>query len=374
MKTLYLHIGTPKTGTTSIQHFCRHNEKVLASKGVCYPLFDFKYPSSGNTRNGLFLQNAYYNENKERDESVEQSYFEQGSKKLKELFEVYDNIVLSDEGIWQTAFVRKRGKNTIPRIKQMAEEGNYQVKVIVYLRSQEEYAVSWWNQLIKHSRTTANKVSWAYYKKHISMYVGLDYYANLMQLADAFGQDNIIVRRFDKEYFKNGRLLDDFLAIIGLDYTDEFEVITEEQNTRFSDNACEVKRAINKIPTVTQKDRLYFEDLLHEVSVPSMQRYSSYMMSDEEIEQFMKKYEEGNKKVAEMFLKDGQPLFRDKQKKHTKWERNNRFFMFDLIQFIALAFMNVNKRLDEQEEQISKLKKQLEQNQQQKNKGYFRKK
>ena len=64
MKTLYLHIGTPKTGTTSIQHFCKHNEKVLAGKGICYPLFDFKYLDSGNSRNGLFLQNAYYNEKK----------------------------------------------------------------------------------------------------------------------------------------------------------------------------------------------------------------------------------------------------------------------------------------------------------------------
>lgn len=370
MKTLYLHIGTPKTGTTSIQHFCKHNEKVLAGKGICYPLFDFKYLDSGNSRNGLFLQNAYYNEKKERDEAVEQRYFEEGSQKVKELFQDYDNIVLSDEGIWQTAFVRKRGKDTLSRIKRMAEDGQYQVKVIVYLRSQEEYAVSWWNQLIKHNRTTANKVSWPYYKKHISNYVGLDYYENLMQLAELFGQENIIVRRFDKEYFKNGRLLDDFLGILGLEFTDEFEVVTEEKNTRISDNACEVKRAINKIPTVTQKDRLYFQKILHEVSGPSMKRYSSYMMSDEEIAQFMKKYEEGNEKIAEIFLKDGQPLFRDKKKKHKKWDRNNRFFMFDLIQFIALTFMDVNKRLDKQQAQINQLKKQLEE----KKKGYFSRK
>lgn len=367
MKTLYLHIGTPKTGTTSIQHFCKHNTKVLAEKGVCYPIFNFKYLSSGNSRNGLFLQNSYYNQNGERDKSVEEKYFDKGSEKLKELFKKYDNIVLSDEGIWQTAFVRARGKDTISKIKKMAEEGNYQVKIIVYLRSQEEYAVSWWNQLVKHSRTSANKVSWAYYRKNIARYVGLDYYGNLMQLEEAFGQGNIIVRRFDKEYFKNGRLLDDFLDVFGLEYTDEFEITQEERNTRFSDNACEVKRAINKIPTVTQKDRIYFEELLHEVSEVSMKRYSSYMMSDSEIEVFMKKYEEGNKKIAERYLKDGQPLFRDKQKKHTKWERNNRFFMFDLIQFIALTFMDVNKRLDAQEAEIKALKEQLEK----KNIGFF---
>ena len=29
MKTLYIHIGTSKTGTTSLQHFCTENEKLF---------------------------------------------------------------------------------------------------------------------------------------------------------------------------------------------------------------------------------------------------------------------------------------------------------------------------------------------------------
>ena len=33
MKTLYLHIGTPKTGTTSIQHFCYDNMNRLSEEG-----------------------------------------------------------------------------------------------------------------------------------------------------------------------------------------------------------------------------------------------------------------------------------------------------------------------------------------------------
>ena len=78
----------------------------------------------------------------------------------------------------------------------------------------------------------------------------------------------------------------------------------------------------------------------------------------------------GYEQIAEIFLKDGQPLFRDKKKKHKKWDRNNRFFMFDLIQFIALTFMDVNKRLDKQQAQINQLKKQLEE----KKKGYFSRK
>ena len=44
MRTLYVHIGTPKTATTSIQMFCVENQKVLNKQSYSYPLLDFVYP------------------------------------------------------------------------------------------------------------------------------------------------------------------------------------------------------------------------------------------------------------------------------------------------------------------------------------------
>ena len=35
MRTLYVHIGTPKTATTSIQMFCVENQKVLNKQSAC---------------------------------------------------------------------------------------------------------------------------------------------------------------------------------------------------------------------------------------------------------------------------------------------------------------------------------------------------
>ena len=43
MKTLYLHIGTPKTATTSLQHFCEENETIFKENNYCYPLFPRKF-------------------------------------------------------------------------------------------------------------------------------------------------------------------------------------------------------------------------------------------------------------------------------------------------------------------------------------------
>lgn len=61
MRTLYVHIGTPKTATTSIQMFCVENQKVLNKQSYSYPLLDFVYPHVAHRRNGHFLEAGFIN-------------------------------------------------------------------------------------------------------------------------------------------------------------------------------------------------------------------------------------------------------------------------------------------------------------------------
>ena len=44
MSTVYIHVGTPKTGTSAIQVFFTKNRKLLKEKGVCYPNLGFDFP------------------------------------------------------------------------------------------------------------------------------------------------------------------------------------------------------------------------------------------------------------------------------------------------------------------------------------------
>src|SRR5689334_21451504 len=46
MKSVYLHIGHPKCGSSSIQHFCERNRESLLQDGYFYP------PTSGLTFHG----------------------------------------------------------------------------------------------------------------------------------------------------------------------------------------------------------------------------------------------------------------------------------------------------------------------------------
>ena len=55
MKTLYLHIGTTKTATTSIQRFLEENKDVLQKYGYCFPDSLHVYPRANKRRNAHFL-------------------------------------------------------------------------------------------------------------------------------------------------------------------------------------------------------------------------------------------------------------------------------------------------------------------------------
>ena len=96
MKTLYIHIGTPKTGSSAIQAFLSQNREVLTQKGFCYPKFPFHYDYVSKNRNGYFLR-AKKLENRQSD-------FEEGIEMLRKVFEEYSNVILSEEGIWYENF------------------------------------------------------------------------------------------------------------------------------------------------------------------------------------------------------------------------------------------------------------------------------
>lgn len=54
MKTLYLHIGTPKTATSSIQKFLAENWDVLQKHGYFFPESTHIYPRVNARRNAHF--------------------------------------------------------------------------------------------------------------------------------------------------------------------------------------------------------------------------------------------------------------------------------------------------------------------------------
>lgn len=340
MKTLYLHIGSPKTGTTSIQHFCYDNREALERMGYCYPEFSYPYFSNRSRldfkRNALFLQAMFMDEKGVRHQDREEEILKDGLAQLQELFKEHDHIILSDEGIWRAAASRR--KSIWKELREEGEKGGFTVKIIAYVRNQDELLESWWNQTIKHGISESNVLTWEEYQEVYPKYINLDYYALLRAAADELGVENVTVRRFHRKFFKNGSLLDDFLDILGLEMSDEFQIDDQStKNNKMSENFCAIKRIINGMPEVKLTERWRYERLLRTLSPGSSQEYPCRMFSAEEAADFMKKYEESNRQLYETFLADGQPLFLEKENPPEKWQEDNPHMLNDLVRFIVLC-------------------------------------
>jgi len=112
MKTLYFHIGSPKTGTTSIQSFCADHRDILEEKGLCYPIMPFVYEHKSKRRNGLFLTSKYVRDGV-RDKEREKEIFQKGLNIIEKKFDTFDRVLLSDEGAYSMFFRRKLYKDTL---------------------------------------------------------------------------------------------------------------------------------------------------------------------------------------------------------------------------------------------------------------------
>ena len=213
--TLFLHIGTHKTGTTAIQRFLDANRDVLAANGCLtvdfgtvagHPLawglgFGLRPPTKSDAARYLELSRHLLTSAAARAADEDK------------------DIVLSSEVFCE--FMNAPG--SIGQLKDfLAECGLTDVRIICYCRRQDHFAESLCNELIKgfHPRQLADAFSDWY----------MDYHRLLGQYADVFGADRIVVRPFETEQFAGGDLFSDFLDLLGLPATDEYACPSEDDS------------------------------------------------------------------------------------------------------------------------------------------------
>lgn len=358
MKTLYLHIGTPKTGTTSLQHFIYENQKVFEEKGFLYPSLPFRFDRIDPIRNAHFLIARCYTPDKKIDKIEEDRYFRQGMDIIMNLFKKTDNILLSDEAIWNMVFKKDKG-DLWKKLKKEAEKNDFTVKIIVYLRRQDTLANSWWNQRIKRGKMIYSTTKWEDFVENPDR-IALDYYEPLSMIKSFFGQENMIVRRFGKQYFKNGSIYEDYLECFGLSLSKKFVVTQNDRNLALLGNGHEIKRVLNTISDMPYKDNVFFRRILAGMSQEDIKLKSQTMFSAEEAQNFMERYREGNKKIMEEYFGENKDLFDMDFSQNDKWELDHTKMEQDIIRFVGHAVVKLREENKEMQTKVSALEKELE--------------
>jgi len=351
MNTLYLHIGTTKTGTTAIQGFCLDNQDVLNQKGYCYPelslQYKIQYKTISDRRNAHFMI-------AEPLDNPQSGSFRMGMDKVEEYFKTYPNVILSDEGIWSEPYEQRIA--LWRALKKEGKQHGFRVKIVVYLRRQDTYLISGWNQTIKSAVGDVVDEPWDEYVKRRPMIGKLDYAHNLGKLATILGRDNILVRRFEPKRFSGGSIYSDFLKTIGLELTDEYRIAESVRNTGLTGNTHEIKRILNGLKGGNAVSQSFFRHALLSIADISEKNYPNSMFSREEAEEFLKAYEEGNRKVAQEYFGEDE-LFDSSIKDLPKWERNNPYMADDIIRFIGMCCLQLLERQEQMQQEIDSLRK-----------------
>ena len=221
---LLFHIGTHKTGTTALQNFLYNNCKNLNKYGWDYPTLpreQFKF----DVRNGLLLTKSYLR----KDENT----FDKIMKYIIKCTKNY-NIILSFEDFW-ILNVEKFFSKILNYYKN--------IKVVLYLRRQDKYIESLYNQAVKSTYYETRSLT--EFIEDIEQTNRTNYLDELQRLEKFFG-NQLIVRQYEKEAFQgyDKDIISDFLSLINIDKTDgEWNPAAKKnENISLTNSLMEIKR------------------------------------------------------------------------------------------------------------------------------------
>lgn len=323
--TLFIHIGIPKTGTTTIQNFLASNRISLGLFGVLYPGNDQNhYPITQELREN---EKPYLN-----TESYIFSIF-------SEIFHgigKYQTIIISSEGFCESDDI------LLPRLIDCLSffKINIPIKIIIYYRNQISWLESAYQQIVKETKARY-ELSFENFIENNDQFQVCDYYLRLHQWSNYFGKENILILSFESKQSTNKLFIDLFNAI-GLKNFNSFNnQFFNKQNKGLSNYTIDFLRYLN----LFKINNLDFEKIISVFKADPDLQSTDYMFLTPELENKIVEYfYESNQKFAVEFLnsKDGL-LFADNKPKTIRKEIYNQHLLLNPIHLDFLCQKLSNK-------------------------------
>jgi hypothetical protein len=195
---LVLHIGLPKTGTTSIQRTLSARRWELARHGV-------SYPAGPGLVVPQFLHRAAAGDG--RDARV--ARFRQDlDSELKKLPGDISTVILSAE----QCSLHLQSPTQIEQLRAWLAPYFETIRVVVYLRRQDALAASLYAQMLRRGIIEAPALD----TRREELAALYDYAGLLDKWAAVFGRDALVPRIFAPQTLPNGDVVQDFLSVCGL--------------------------------------------------------------------------------------------------------------------------------------------------------------
>lgn len=203
---LHLHIGQTKTATTTVQAFCHRNRAWLRERGLLYP----ECPAGHEVR----MKHHHLVESLQAGDPPQAGPWHEllGQAEAAGARQV----MVSDEVLWhlQAGHAERRAAS-LQGLAALLR--GVDVRVLCYLRRQDRWVESWFNQQAKGGHAATARLGFDDFVAHQKALGLLDYARVLSDWADAFGDAQIQVRSFEKAQLTGGDLLVDLLAQLGIE-------------------------------------------------------------------------------------------------------------------------------------------------------------
>lgn len=289
-KTLFLHIGAVKTGSTSIQNFLASQQDGLVD--VLY----FDISKSCYLLNALAKKCGYSKINPNTP------HYQCDADQL--LAEIAAELQTSPE---QTIIISQENFSRIYQDHRVIacacdffKECGLEVKVILYVRRQDQWLESWYQEHIKQRDSFADTFTeWQYGSE------SCDHHRTVQLWEKAFGKENVVVRPFEKGQFADGDLIEDFCRLTQI--TRQSDSAAKKVNVRLDIFSTELLRLFHLYGITSDEHQLLLESLTA-LDYQSRQHYSYLSMQDRVT--ICAAYEESNARLAkDYFPQNGGKLF-----------------------------------------------------------------
>ena len=278
MPGLLIHIGTPKTGSTAIQYFLDQNRECLRAMGINY----LRSGRRNNAHNRLIQAR--------RSGDMKSAM----SKVIKEIQADPEMTHILSSEMFSTAGMAADFATTLP------DDIRQQTRILAYLRRQDKYLEAVYKQRLKTNRSDGTA-----HQFYMGQRNKVDYIQMLAPWTDAFGQDNIIVRPFERSQFPEGNIVADVANLLGLDGIKGFAVRERSDNVTFS---IEVTRLLSLIRRTTD---INTKTVIRHLSVtrpPEAIRSNDCFTKAERLD-IMTRYEAANDTLRKTYCADLPMLF-----------------------------------------------------------------
>jgi glycosyltransferase involved in cell wall biosynthesis len=287
-KSIYLHVGTPKTGSTSIQHFLTDNRRRLEQQGVA--VYTALEPDPADCMRP--------------DERLDPSFAgENGACWTKELVRRIqsrpeEKIILSEEMCWFSIVLIEKRPGFAAFVEQLKTIAD--VTLIVYLRRQDLFLMSSYQEHLKNGwlngRTCSQQLNG---RDHHYLH----YKENIEWLISVVGAGKIIVRPFEAGQFFHNSLIADFLHCAGVSLTSDFVRPDLMKNPGMTPFLTEMMRCLSFFRYTRDELSVFWgPDCLADSRCYNGRKDEHQYLSPSDRRSYLRRFEAGNRWIAAELL------------------------------------------------------------------------